>query len=107
MSTPFYVYGATAVTGSKLVAALWLPSGSTTSASTTIAGGTVTGTATVPTSSTKIVLGLSEGTFATPFGDYVFSAEGTIAGTALPDASASPYTVEVRLVASGTTMTNY
>lgn len=103
MSTTFDIFGVVAPTGSKLIAALILPSGLATAASTTVNGGTVSGTTTVTTSSTVIYMGLSE----SPSGSGEYGGTATIAGTALPDTTNRPYTAEVRVVAGGTDMTSY
>jgi hypothetical protein len=103
MSTPFDLFDVEAPTGSKVVAALFLPASLVTGAATTIAGGTVSGTASVPAGSTVIYLGLTE----TPASSGLFSGSGDIAGTILPDATTRPYTVQVKTVAGGTVMTTY
>lgn len=103
MSTTILTPGIPYTTGKKLVAEWSLPHGLTTAAGTTVSGGTVTGTATVPTGASAIYAGLSE----TPAGMGQYLATLTVAGTALPDAVTSPYTMTVYEVATGTDMTSY
>jgi hypothetical protein len=100
MSTPFDIFGVTESAGQKLVAALFLPAGLSTAAGTTIDGGTLNAPVTIDEASEVIYMGLeSNGT--------VYSGESDIGGTALPDSTNRPYTVEVRVVDAGTDMTDY
>jgi hypothetical protein len=103
MSTPLNIRGISYRTGLKIVAVLLLPAGLSTAAGTTIAGGSVSGTTTVSTSSTVIYLGLSE----TPAGSGSYSANSTIGGAGLPDTVGLPYLIEARVVDSATDMTSY
>lgn len=88
-------------TGKKLVYRLSYPTGLSAAASTTLTGGTVTGTTTLATGATAAYLGLSEiGTS----GYYVLT-DGVI--SALPATDDEPYTVEVRQVDDAVDMTSY
>lgn len=88
-------------TGKKLVYRLSYPTGLSAAASTTLTGGTVTGTTTLATGATAAYLGLSEiGTS----GYYVLT-DGVI--SALPATDDEPYTVKVRQVDDAVDMTSY
>jgi len=102
MATPLDTPQIVAPAASKVVAALVLPPGKVTAPGTNVAGGTVTGTATVPAGATKIYVGLAE----SPATAYAASAD--IGGTALPETDTGrTYTLEARVVAPATDMTSY
>lgn len=103
MSTPLDLSGVLASTGSKLVACLTFPSGLSAGTGTTLTGGTVSGTTTISPAATQIFVGMSE----SPSGSGQYSVSSDIAGTLLPDTTTRPYTIEARIVASGTDMTTY
>jgi hypothetical protein len=101
MPTPFDIFGVVESAGQKLVAALFFPAGLATAAGTTIDGGTLNAPVTIDEASEIIYMGLESS------GSGVYSGESDIGGTALPDSTNRPYTVEVRVVDAGTDMTDY
>jgi hypothetical protein len=102
MSTPLDITALTAAAGSKVVAAVYLPTGLTVAVGTTLAGGTVSGTVSGGSieGASVLYVGLTESPA------QAYSALGVLAGgTALPDGG--PYHAEARKVDAATDMTSY